>query len=150
MRTKESNRKAVAKWRKENKKLSNKRAKIYNKKWASVNKEKKAVCNKQWARKNPEKTRENCRKRRIRKSKADGSHTIQEWKSLKEKFFYTCPACGKTNIELTRDHIIPLSKKGSDYIKNIQPLCRSCNSKKSTNIIIYEPGIVPGSLYLIN
>ena len=139
MRTKESNKKAVAKWRKKNKKLSNERAKTYNKKWAKANKEKKAASSKRWDQENLEKTREHCRRRRISKSKADGSHTVQEWESLKETFFYTCPACGRSNIELTRDHIIPLSKKGSDYIKNIQPLCRSCNSKKSINIIEYEP-----------
>lgn len=69
--------------------------------------------------------------RRVRKLKALGSHTIQEWEALKEKFQYRCANCGLEK-PLTRDHIRPLIKGGADYISNIQPLCRSCNSKKSS------------------
>lgn len=41
-----------------------------------------------------------------------------------------CQKCGK--IEgITIDHIKPLSKGGTNHIDNLQPLCRSCNCKKS-------------------
>ena len=73
--------------------------------------------------------------------KISGSHTLGEWETLKAQYNWTCPACGKTELEikLTEDHIIPLSKGGSNNIENIQPLCGPCNSKKSTKIIIYSP-----------
>ena len=72
-----------------------------------------------------------------------GSHTFGEWELLKKQYRYTCPACERKEpeIKLTEDHIIPLSKGGSDNIENIQPLCQSCNAKKHTKIIRYGQGI---------
>lgn len=69
-----------------------------------------------------------------------GSHTWGEWESLKKQYGFRCPSCGKCEpeIKLTQDHIIPLNKGGSDYIENIQPLCKSCNCKKHTQIIKYN------------
>jgi len=72
-------------------------------------------------------------RRRSRLLNASGSHTLEEWQRLKEYFNYICQGCFKQEpeIKLTQDHIIPLVLGGSDYISNIQPLCKLCNSKKS-------------------
>ena len=81
------------------------------------------------------------KQRQRRKRGAEGSHTLGEWENLKvQQYNWICPACGKSEPEivLTEDHIIPISKGGSDNIKNIQPLCRSCNSIKHTKIIKYK------------
>ena len=47
-----------------------------------------------------------------------------------------CQSCGKQYGEtsLTIDHIIPLSRGGSNDISNLQTLCFSCNRKKSDKI----------------
>lgn len=77
-----------------------------------------------------------CNKRNRMKRLAPGSHTFQEWNDLKAKHNYICLICHKKEpeIKLTEDHIIPISKGGSDYIENMQPLCQSCNSKKYNKI----------------
>lgn len=80
------------------------------------------------------------RKRRALKRNSEGSHTLDEWNKLKEKYNYTCLCCGKQEpkIKLTEDHIIPLSLGGNNYIENIQPLCISCNSSKRIKTTDYR------------
>jgi len=72
-----------------------------------------------------------------RKRGAIGSHTLEEWENLKKKYNNCCAKCGMqepfTNQWyqfLTEDHITPVSKGGTNFIKNIQPLCHKCNCIK--------------------
>ena len=83
--------------------------------------------------KNPERIAHLKARRYAREKGAEGSHTLEEWKAIKDSCGNVCIFCG-SNEKLTKDHIIPLSKGGSDYIENIQPLCKSCNSKKHNHI----------------
>ena len=79
-------------------------------------------------------------KKRKEAAKAGGNFTAQEWADLVSSCGYQCLCCGKKepDVSMTVDHIVPLSKGGSNTIDNLQPLCGTCNSKKGTSTIRYE------------
>jgi len=60
-----------------------------------------------------------------------------KWEDMKKINDFRCIMCGKKEpeIKLSIDHIIPLSKRGTNDMANIQPLCRSCNSRKNNKVI---------------
>lgn len=104
--------------------------------WYRKNKAHKDAKNKEWQINNPDRYKEIIHARRMREANAEGSHTTTDWENLKRIFDFTCPKClrREPEIKLTEDHKIPLSKGGSDYIDNIQPLCGSCNSSKRDKV----------------
>lgn len=77
------------------------------------------------------------RERRTRLENCEGSYTQQEWEDLLDYYGNKCLACGSTE-NLEADHIVPIAKKGTGYITNIQPLCRTCNRKKHTKILDFR------------
>lgn len=91
-----------------------------------------------WRKAHPEKITEYNENRRANKNKVIGQFIANEWEELKMKYEYKCLCCGKPNVNLTVDHIIPISVGGPNTIDNIQPLCQSCNSSKSIQIIDYR------------
>lgn len=56
--------------------------------------------------------------------------TGDEWQKNLEYFDYSCAYCGSKE-NLTKEHIVPVTKGGATSKKNIIPACLSCNSAKS-------------------
>lgn len=88
--------------------------------------------------KHPEVSRASCARRRSRKMHAPiNDLTAAQWQEILVAYNHrcvycpdTCWRCRQKKHRLTQDHIIPLSKGGSNTVSNIAPSCQSCNSKK--------------------
>jgi 5-methylcytosine-specific restriction endonuclease McrA len=121
-RTREAHIKRAAKYHRDNPDKANKYRRIYRRKY-------------------PEKTTADKQNRRTRVTNGGGKFSAQEWYELKLRYGFSCLCCGgkEPNIKLSADHIVPVSKGGSSFIDNIQPLCKSCNSRKYNKIIDYRP-----------
>jgi 5-methylcytosine-specific restriction endonuclease McrA len=85
-----------------------------------------------WKRHNREKGRVQTNVYRTRIRLAGGRYTADDWQAILEAFGHRCLHCARHESEarLTVDHVIPVSKGGCSNIWNLQPLCRSCNSRK--------------------
>lgn len=66
-----------------------------------------------------------------------GDYDIEDWETMCALAEGCCLACGK-EAALTVDHILPVSKGGTSYLTNLQPLCGSCNSGKKDRHIDYR------------
>ena len=49
---------------------------------------------------------------------------------LLDKWVRKCAYCGKTNVPLEVEHIVPKSRGGTDRVSNLTIACRTCNLKK--------------------
>lgn len=94
-----------------------------------------------YIKKNPERIAHLKARRYARQRNAEGSHSFKEWEELCKRFNNKCAKCLQDK-KLTKDHIRPLSEGGSDYISNIQPLCRNCNSRKWKTYIYENPNLI--------
>lgn len=98
------------------------------KEWAKNNPEKRKAIKDKWRAENKEKTNFLTRRYIYRRKHAEGNVTFEE---VQEMYRQTpkCPYCW-TNKSDTIDHVIPLSRGGTNNPDNLIAICRSCNSKK--------------------
>ena len=57
-------------------------------------------------------------------------YTKTDWEETLEAFDNRCAYCGKKSKNLTKEHIVPVTKSGHFIKGNIIPACKSCNSSK--------------------
>lgn len=105
-----------------------------------VNPEKEKERIRRWRQANPDKDAATRNRYRTRKTQAGGSYTSAEFKDLCHHYGSKCLCCGRDDVILFADHVIPVAQGGSSNIDNIQPLCQPCNSRKSSKTIDYRPG----------
>lgn len=73
----------------------------------------------------------NQRRKALRRGALGPTHTEAEWKALVERYGGVCAYCRCRPVEC-RDHVVPVSRGGSDSIGNILPSCQLCNTQKGT------------------
>lgn len=106
--------------------------KAYTKRKYAKNKNRIKKTNKQYRQENPEKVSEWHRNYKAKKKGAEGFHTQADIDHLLESQNYLCNGCDK-NLEqgFHVDHIIPLSRDGTNWSDNLQLLCPACNLSKN-------------------
>ena len=50
-------------------------------------------------------------------------------RKIKEEWEYECAYCGD-DTDLTIDHVVPRSKGGADFTRNVVCCCKACNQDK--------------------
>lgn len=75
-------------------------------------------------------TRAKRSRRRAREHAAPGTYTWAEVMRIWVDIGKVCAYCHQATAGIEPDHVIPLSKGGSNSITNIAPACQACNSDK--------------------
>jgi 5-methylcytosine-specific restriction endonuclease McrA len=72
------------------------------------------------------------------KAGANLSHRVEARRKYQEEHKEQISEYKKRWAAENEDHVVPVTRGGSDSISNIQPLCGSCNRKKFVPIIDYR------------
>lgn len=80
-------------------------------------------------------------KRRNSQRRENPEFSPEEWEALKAVLGY-CQRCGSTE-NLTKEHIVPLSRGGKNNLENLSVLCQGCNEQKGSRKI---PNYIPSML----
>jgi len=108
--------------------------------WREANRDACRAKKKVWQAANRDARRRGAQRRRACITNVPGEYTKDEWQDVLVRYGMTCAICGHpfTARSATVDHFVPLSAGGPAFISNIQPLCKSCNSRKGSRIPTFE------------
>jgi 5-methylcytosine-specific restriction endonuclease McrA len=103
--------------------------------WREENLERTKAVKKVWLAANKLRTRVYTENRRVRKLTNGGSHTPEQIEELYAKQQHHCAGCGASiRKRYEVDHIIPVTRGGTNDISNIQLLCMPCNRTKHNKL----------------
>lgn len=104
--------------------------------WVKKHPERRSKINSDYAKRNRDKTATNWRNRIARLRGNGGRHSAADIANLLRRQGGICTGC-KADISKSFevDHIMPLSKGGSNGPENLQLLCRSCNRRKGAKVL---------------
>lgn len=106
-----------------------------NREWSLANPEKRAEFTHKWSVENPGKKASNARNRRAKIILSGGTHDYSDIIEMLSRQRGLCASCENKLFKSGAkkyhvDHIMPLSKGGSNDKYNLQCLCPPCNLKK--------------------
>ena len=112
------------------------RANANSLKWIRANPEKHNTISLAWQKANPEKHCAKQHRRRALKLNASGTHTIEDIKALYDSQGGRC-AYGDHDIShgYHVDHVVPLSRGGSNGPENLALACARCNTSKGDKLL---------------
>lgn len=103
-----------------------------SKRWFAANRDRARALAREWGSNNPGKMAQYRQNRRALENGAVGSFLADDIARLIEAQGGCCKVCGEKR-NLTVDHILALSRGGSNWPSNLQMLCRPCNSSKKNH-----------------
>lgn len=112
-------------------------ARAYASEYKRKNVEWNRLHSKLYKQRHPHKVREQINRRRALKESAPGDITIEEFWASCDRRGWECSYChdALTKASATMDHVVPLSRGGSNGIDNIAPCCRRCNASKGNRLL---------------
>lgn len=112
-------------WREANRERERQRCR----EWAAANPDASKAIKRKYRQRHPEAGRRSMQIRRCRLKGAVGFYRLEDIHRIQKAQKGKCACCGK-RAELHIDHIVPISRGGSNWPRNIQLLCKPCNSRK--------------------
>lgn len=105
--------------------------------WESVNRDRHRATSRLWNQNNRERVKARNYRRRAIELSAEGTHTADDIKWIFQHQDGECAYCGiKLGAKYHVDHVIPLSRGGTNYPENLACTCPTCNLSKNDRTLL--------------